>query len=45
VIRLTFDDRSVKINPKAEASGTVRNERRKLLAWQGVEARIHHVIM
>jgi len=37
-IRLTFDERSVRINPSAEASGTVRKDRRKLLAWQGEEA-------
>jgi len=37
-IRLTFDERSVRIRPNAEASGTVRKERRKLLAWHGDEA-------
>lgn len=37
-IKFTLDDLSDNIRPNAEASGTVRNERKKLLAWQGDEA-------
>lgn len=33
-----LEERSVNIKPKAAASGTVRNERRKLLAWHGTVA-------
>lgn len=32
LIKLTLDERSDSIRPSADASGTVRNERRKLLA-------------
>lgn len=37
-IKLTFilEFRSDRIRPSADASGTVRNERKKLLAWHGV---------
>lgn len=40
-MKLTFilEFRSERIKPRAEASGTVRNDRRKLLAWHGVSTR------